>query len=189
MPNHLDHGPILGGVPMQGWTYIAIEDVHYAQHRCEACGTAWVRYIHVMEHTEHPCLLRVGCVCAGRLENAPRIADEREAAFRARQSRRNKWLTRGGWRLSKKGNSYINVDHCNVTVFPAEDRWGYRVLHRASGVGWLHEEPEPTEEAAKWAAFDKLPKYFPEFHSRIQRAQRAKHHKLAPICPCKENQP
>ena len=68
-------------VPHQGWTCITVDDTGRAESNCEMCGQERVRYIHVMEHEDHPEQLRCGCDCAGRMEDDPGSgSDAREIA-------------------------------------------------------------------------------------------------------------
>src|SRR5262245_50790777 len=87
------------GVPHRGWTCVDIEDLGEPSHTCEMCETMVVRYAHAMTHPDYPEELRVGCICAGHMEEDLIGAQRREATFKARQARRAKWLTRQ-WRVS-----------------------------------------------------------------------------------------
>lgn len=80
------------------------------------------------------------------------LARKREDSMQSRAGKRRRWLSRR-WRVSVKGNPWINVDGFRVTVYKRGDGWGATV---AQGDG----DPEhsrriyPTEEQAKLAAFD-----------------------------------
>jgi hypothetical protein len=108
-----------------------------------------VRYVHVMEH------LRVGCVCAGHMEEDLVGARAREDAFKASRSRRARWLTRQ-WRQSWKSNQYLNADGFNVVVYPVGDSFGARIEHRETGRRRVSKRLYATEERAKLAAFDAM---------------------------------
>jgi hypothetical protein len=108
------------GVPHKGWTCVDIEDLSSPDHVCEMCETQDARYVHTMEHPDYADALRVGCVCAGHMEEDLLGARKREDAFKASRSRRARWLTRE-WRTSRAGNEYLNTDgeHAKLAAFDA----------------------------------------------------------------------
>jgi len=113
-----------------------------------------IRYVHRMSHGSYPDELGCGCICAGHMEENRANAQARERFMTNVGGRRNNWLTRA-WRTSRKGNSFLNTDGCNIVVFESGSGWGYNIEH---------EETERTfkragfraQRDAKLAAFDKL---------------------------------
>jgi len=79
------------GVPHRGWTCVDIEDLGAPAHVCEMCEVILVRHVHEMEHPDYPETLRVGCVCAGHMEEDLVGARRREAAFKNGRQRRARW--------------------------------------------------------------------------------------------------
>lgn len=156
--------------PQRGWSFVDLRDVLGHKIKCEMCGTAWVRYVHKMQHPDYAETKDVGCCCAARMEQDPNAATLRELQYRSYYQRRNNWLTRDGWRISSKGNHYINVEHCNVVVWKEKKGWIFQVKHRATEVTWRADAPLATQEEAKLAAFDKLPRHFEEFRWHITDA-------------------
>ena len=74
------------GVPHTGWECVRIEDLGEPSLICEMCERAEVRYVHMMQNERWPNgVLKVGCHCAGRMEEDFKGAEEREAKFK-------KWL-------------------------------------------------------------------------------------------------
>jgi hypothetical protein len=74
------------GVPHKGWRCEDIDDVGDDLITCEMCECAEVRYVHTMSNPRWGGgTLRVGCVCAGRMEEDAVGAETREAEFKARQ--------------------------------------------------------------------------------------------------------
>jgi hypothetical protein len=69
------------GVPHRGWSCVDVEDLGEPSEVCEMCEQAQLRYVHVMRHPEWEGELRVGCVCAGRMEEDYKRAVQREAEF------------------------------------------------------------------------------------------------------------
>jgi hypothetical protein len=143
------------GVPHRGWTCVDIidgveEDSEFST--CEMCEVALIRYQHVMEHPDYDETLHVGCICAGHMTEDYIGARHREKEFKATIARRNRWLTRE-WRISRKGNEYLNVDGFNVVVFPQREYWGVRVTNRANDDHQFSRLLYRSQDAAKRAAF------------------------------------
>ena len=73
---------------------------------------------------------------------------QREAKLRNRAARRTRWLLRK-WRVSAKGNSFMNVDGYNLGVHMNQyKRWGYRIESRFGPKTFA------TKDEAKLALFD-----------------------------------
>jgi hypothetical protein len=143
------------GVPHKGWTCVDIEDLSSPDHVCEMCETQEVRYVPTMEHPNYADALRVGCVCAGHMEQDLVGARKREEAFKASRGRRARWMTRE-WRTSMAGNEYLNTDGFNVVVYPVSDGFGTRIEHRETGWSRMSKRRYATGEHAKLAAFDAM---------------------------------
>lgn len=144
------------GVPHRGWRCVDIEELDEQNHLCEMCEARLVRFVHVMENDRYEGELRVGCICAGHMEEDLDGAKRREATFKTGRSRRSRWLARK-WRTSASGNDFLNTpDGFNVVVFPRGGVWGARVEHRESGYARSSRRPYPTSDAAKLAAFDAM---------------------------------
>jgi hypothetical protein len=108
-----------------------------------------------MSHPDYADTLGCGCICAGYMEQDLVSARRREREFRNRCARRSYWLRRK-WRVSARGNQYLNVDGFNVVVYPRRDGQGqgWRLTHKATGITQFSARPYETEAAAKLAAFD-----------------------------------
>lgn len=144
------------GVPHKGWSCVDIEELEEQDHLCEMCEARHVRFVHVMEHANYDGPLRVGCVCAGHMEEDLAGARKREAGFKSDRSRRARWLARA-WRVSGAGNQFLNTnDGFNVVVYPKGVIWGAKVEHRASGFQRTSKLPYSTRDQAKLAAFDAM---------------------------------
>ena len=142
------------GVPHKGWTCVGVEDLEEPSAICEMCETQEIRYVHAMTHPEYASELHVGCVCAEKMEDdyiGPRL---REKALRSAAGRKKRWLGRK-WKTSARGNSYINTDGFNITIYPNGDgTWGGRIEERGTARAVASRKRYPTEDAAKLAAFD-----------------------------------
>ena len=111
-----------------------------------------------MQHPAYPGVLGCGCICAGRMEEDYAGAHEREKSLRNAAGRKRQWLDRI-WRLSSKGNSYINAGGYNVVVFSLSEtaeigNWGFRVTNRTTEDFIQSRKPYPSSDAAKLRAFD-----------------------------------
>jgi hypothetical protein len=70
------------GVPHKGWVFVAMEDVEDDLVTCEMCETAQVRFVHIMRHEQYQGELRVGCICAERMEEDYTGPRKRETAYK-----------------------------------------------------------------------------------------------------------
>lgn len=77
-------------VPHKGWNCVDVEDSGAPNHLCEMCEAVWIRYIHSMKHLEYPQVLRVGCICAGHMEEDYEGAKQREKDFRRKQRKQRR---------------------------------------------------------------------------------------------------
>ena len=144
------------GVPHKGLNCVDIEELDEQEYLCEMCQARHVRFVHVMEHPRYLQTLRVGCVCAGHMEEDLGGARKREAGFKTDRGRRKRWLSRK-WRISASGNQFLNTnDGFNVVVYPRNSIWGARVEHRVTGYQRTSKRPSQTRDQAKLAAFDAM---------------------------------
>lgn len=144
------------GVPHKGWACVDFDDLEELSGVCKMCERQEIRYVHYMKHPDYAEILGVGCVCAGHMEedyNAPR---EREKSLRNASNRKRRWLIRK-WKVSVKGNDYLDVDGFIVSVFKNVDgSWGGCLTHKATGENTFSQRKYGTKNAAKLAAFDKM---------------------------------
>jgi hypothetical protein len=119
------------------------------------CESAEIRYAHVMEHSDYPGQLQVGCVCAENMEEDYKRPREREKRLKNSARRRAAWPSRK-WRMSRQGNLYINTDGLNLTIYRTATGWSVRVLKRESGAVQNGKKVYSTEGEAKLAAFNAL---------------------------------
>lgn len=144
------------GVPHKGWICVNIADLGEPSATCEMCEAQEIRYVHYMEHPDYSTQLGCGCVCAGRMEEDYEGAERREIVLRNAGGRRKRWLSRA-WRVSGKGNAYLNVDGYNVVVYPiAGSVWRFRVTNRATSDAISSRRALASEDAAKLRAFDAM---------------------------------
>jgi hypothetical protein len=151
------------GVPHKGWRCIACNDLEEPIGQCEMCGKEAIRYVHTMEHDEYHETLDVGCICAEKMEDSANRPRRREQRMKNKSRRRANWLRRK-WRVSEKGNEFINVEQHNVVVYRSRqfghaNRWRYRI-EDAYGASSFSKASFATSDDAKLAAFE-------EFWARI----------------------
>lgn len=152
------------GVPRKGWRCVGVEDLRpddhadYAAATCEMCGQEQLRFVHAMEHDEYAEQLEVGCVCAEKMSEGY-DGKAREARLINRAKRKAHWLGRK-WRTSRKGNQFLNVDGCNVGIYPAPNypgKWRWWISD-CDGRASSNQRYE-NADAAKLALFDALANY------------------------------
>jgi len=146
-------------VPQKGWEcidfYDLCADANEVYATCEMCGQERIRYVHVMRHPDFYDDLLVGCVCAGKMSDDYVNPEKREKILSNRSKRRKSWLSRT-WRVSAKGNDFLNVKGHNVTIFPAKHRLGHWCFKIDDD---FNQNTYEDKNRAKLAAFDLLQKY------------------------------
>lgn len=115
-------------MPHKGWSCVGVADLGEPDAAiCAMCKSQSIRYAHTMQHPDYMGTLDIGCVCAERMEDDYLGPRKRENALRSAAGRRRKWLSRT-WRTSVKGNSYLNTDGLNITIFQQGDgSWSGRI--------------------------------------------------------------
>ena len=142
-------------VPKRGWTCVEVEDLEQPSQLCEMCESTEIRYVHHMEHPGYPETLAVGCVCAEHLEQDYVQPREREKRLKNSARRRKSWIDRV-WKVSAKGNTYINTDGFNITVFLQAGSWKLVISNRETGKSQPGRKSYETKEAAQAAGFNAL---------------------------------
>jgi len=139
-------------VPRKGWRCIGMIDYGEPDHVCEMCEWQEVRYVHWMQHDDYPSVLKVGCDCAGRMEESYKDAADRDRRMRKRARKRENWLNRK-WRVSYKGNPCLKANGRRVTVWRKGAGWSFTV---AGEDAEAHHDDAifSTPDEAKLAAFD-----------------------------------
>jgi hypothetical protein len=147
-------------VPHKGWHCVDVVDLRpaeggdYETGTCQMCLNEELRFVHVMRHDEYPDPVDAGCVCAEKMSE-DYDAHAREQRLKNRAARKSKWLARK-WRRSAKGNHFLNIEGCNVTVFPDKfhpGKWKWKI---DADFG---RERFDTPAAAKLDLFDALANY------------------------------
>ncbi len=151
------------GIPHKGWVCCDVIDLRASDddndsdqdsddlyESCEMCDHERVRYIHIMEHIDYHCELRVGCVCAGKMSGDYAGAKQRETDLKNRATRRAKWLHRK-WHISAKGNPYLKLNDHILGVYPdhyKQNRWRFHIDQ------YFSTNDYGSEKEAKLALFD-----------------------------------
>lgn len=118
------------------------------------CEVMVIRYVHYMQHPDYPERLGCGCICAGHMEDDYENAQSRERWMHNVNARRKNWLTRA-WRISRNGNSFLNVDGYNIVVFESGNGWGYRIAREGTDAVFADRRFRAKKDA-QLAAFDKF---------------------------------
>ena len=117
------------------------------------CEAQSIRFVHYMEHDDHPDILPCGCVCAGHMEHDLVRARERDDSMRSRSGKRARWLTRN-WKVSRNGNDWLEADGYRVTVFQRDGGWAAAVSATRGTYQKFSRRRYLRENEAKLAAFD-----------------------------------
>jgi len=140
-------------IPHKGWTCIDIEDLGDSSLTCEMCESQEIRYVHYMQHHDYNGILKVGCICAGHMEEDIVNARKREDFMKSRMAKRIRWLSRN-WKYSKKGNEYIKTDGFIVTIKNNNYYWSALVQSEDKKINQWSKREYKTRDEAKLAAFD-----------------------------------
>lgn len=135
-------------VPHSGWICVDIQDLGMPSIKCEMCGKNIIRYVHYMEHKDYPNILKVGCVCAGKMEG-----NIEAAKYRERQLKSNDYylVDNRQWKKSIKGNDYMKYDEHVVVIYQTKDnKWRYSID------GIFSKEGYKKKKDAKQASVDIL---------------------------------
>jgi hypothetical protein len=147
------------GVPHKGWECDTVYDIREdgsspdeADYEvCQMCGNERIRYVHIMSHSDYPEPINVGCVCAEKMSDDYVGPKKKENILRNKASRRSNWLTKI-WRVSSKGNDFLNINGYNIVVYPNKyepGKWGFGID------GNFSRKIFETKDKAKIAAFNK----------------------------------
>jgi len=140
------------GVPHKGWVCVGMEDIideetpadERVYEACEMCSNPKIRYVHIMSHDEHISELRVGCVCAGKMEDDYEQAQTRENVLKRKSANLKSALKRAKeackrdyeeerkhfmnrWSYSQNGNYSKNHNGEHVLVFQKNGKWKAKV--------------------------------------------------------------
>lgn len=143
------------GVPQKGWSCVGVEDLGSPDAFCEMCHVQEIRYVHYMVHPEYAGQLAVGCVCASKMSDDYVNPERRERELRNQASRRSRWLTRK-WRVSRKGNDFLNTDGFNIAIFQTARGWTFRIVRESDDAKFTYKKVYRTQDEAKLAAFDAM---------------------------------
>lgn len=144
------------GIPHKDWVCLTVEDLEDSRQICEMCEFQEIRYVHYMQHSNYPGELAVGCDCAGRMEENKKAAQKREGTLKNTSARRKNWLART-WKISAKGNDYLNTDGFNIVIFKRGGGWSYGVIKRDEDEKYKGPRKNYlSKDRAKFAAFDRV---------------------------------
>lgn len=142
------------GVPKRGWRCVGIEDLGEPSETCEMCERLVIRYVHEMVNDRYPASLRVGCVCAGNMEENLIAARERDDSMRSRADKKKRWLNRR-WKTSAAGHPWIEADGFHVVVYPKKSG-GFGATITKGKLKTPSRRFYGSADAAKLAAFDAI---------------------------------
>ncbi|MGD9713049.1 MAG: hypothetical protein AB7V46_13400 [Thermomicrobiales bacterium] len=133
-----------------------MEDLGSPDEICEMCEVTDIRYVHHMQHPDYAEVLKVGCICAGNMEEDLEGAQRRERSMKSAARRRKAWPTRKAWKLSQNGNFHIYESGYHVTIFRKGDGWGGVISNDAQGIKKFARQTYADSKLAMLAAFDSI---------------------------------
>jgi hypothetical protein len=145
------------GVPHRGWACVEVEGLGELAAVCEMCESQEIRYAHHMQHPNYTDILVVGCICAGHMEGDLASAKLRDKKMRSRIGKRKRWLARK-WKVSGKGNDWLEAEGYRVTVYRKGRAWGATVSATDDSYLQHSRKRYKTAAHAKLAAFDLITK-------------------------------
>lgn len=117
-----------GNIPHKGWTCVEMidlgedaDEMDFETRKtdlyevCEMCSQEGIRYIHIMEHPNFDGQLRVGCICAEKMENHYTRPRERERNLINRHKRKMNFLKRE-WECRANGNLVLKYKGEYITI-------------------------------------------------------------------------
>lgn len=143
------------GVPQRGWSCVDVDDLGAPSQVCEMCESVEIRFVHYMQHPDYPHMVGVGCICAEHMEQDYVRPRAREKRLRSAASRRSTWARRK-WRISVRGNFYLNTEGFNLTVFQRGAVWTVSVTNRVNSSSRIGVRTYESIEVAKAAALNAL---------------------------------
>ena len=143
------------GCPHSGWDWLGATDLHddegleFGEYEtCEFCGHEQIRFVHTLSHPDWMGEISVGRICANNLSGDPNV-DVTEKRLRNRAQRRYKFPSLKSWKVSAKGNRWINYQgHHIVAIKWSSGQFRLRID------GELGTLDFPTVEEAERRAFD-----------------------------------
>lgn len=102
--------------PKTGWKFAAIKDYGVGGQSCAMCGHAGLRFLHLMTNDQIPEVLTLGLQCAELLEQDWYRPAKRERRHQDELRVGKDWPSKR-WKLSSRGNPYINVRGFNITIW------------------------------------------------------------------------
>jgi hypothetical protein len=145
-------------IPHNGWTCSDVEDLGEVSDICEMCESQHIRYVHIMTHPSYPEELRVGCVCAGNMEENLAHARKREDFMKSRVGKRKRWLSRK-WKISNNGNQYLDVDGFHIVIFEKYGKLTGLVKNTDGSIERYSQKKYDNEKQLKLACFDVMTWY------------------------------
>ena len=122
-------------IPHKGWTLLDVIDIREDgasedetdYESCMMCGNEKIRYVHIVTHNEVDEDFRVGCICAQKMTNDYINPEKREKDLKNKNLRRINWAKKK-WKVSVKGNDYLNKDGHFLSIFKNYKSGKYKCL-------------------------------------------------------------
>jgi hypothetical protein len=146
-------------MPHKGWICIGMVDLgefvepgDIEYERCEMCGKEKIRYVHIMKHESYG-TVRVGRVCASKMEDDYKNPEQRDDECKNRAARRSNFLKRD-WNRRSNGNYTLRYKGDNITIVKSKFGPGYGVVFKGKYIWEYKGRKQMDFNTAKRAAFD-----------------------------------
>lgn len=155
------------GIPHKGWTCDEMidlgedaEDIDFDTRKaefyeqCEMCSQEGIRYIHIMKHPQYNGQLRVGRICAEKMENDYIVPKERERELINRHNRKINFLKKE-WKFNKNNNLVLKYKGKYITIMKSKyHKDEYGIAYDGNYI-WNYKNNKIKDiKTAKLAAFD-----------------------------------
>lgn len=146
------------GLPLHGWTLVAVEGRKGEQFLCAACNAVRRGVSHLLGHPNVKGSIRVDVQCATTMQLPVAVTKKQKASFEEdRSTKRARWLVRA-WKRTADGRSTLYADGNRVVVSFSGRSWTYTVCPmQEEDVSWKGVGYSSSDEA-KLGAFDEITK-------------------------------
>lgn len=155
------------GVPHKGWECVGMIDLgedaddmdfdakkDELYEKCEMCSQEGVRYIHLMQHPDYSDELRVGCICAAKMEDDYDSPRQRERNLKNRHMRKMNFLKKE-WEHRSNGNYVLKYKGKYITIMHSKYNKNYLGVAYDGIFIWEYNQKKISDlRTAKLAAFD-----------------------------------
>ena len=147
---------ITADLPLDGWSRVLAPHPEGSGGFCQRCCASIREAAQLLRHPSYDGVLRVDALCADQLLQASSTTSSYERLPpRSRAAKRLSWMERP-WRRDKAGYACLRADGYLVLSYVHEDAWRFEVRRIGAQRAARKGDGYPTDEAARFAAFDAI---------------------------------